>query len=461
MRKRLPSWEALQTLVATQPQRAPVGSWWSRASIAGIGWLPLLVSLIASEGSTGQAGNPTAPAPAPARVSASQGGSRQNEGAAKTPVLLRILSTPGITPTAPNQGSHDFGQVSLLDRTEITQTFLLRNADRAPIVVERVKGSCGCTSAVVHKRGKEGAVMGATPPTTPPVRLAPGEEVSVRAVLDLTPLPAGSIRKTVSIYVQGLRGPAAVAEIRGTLLPNVTFTPSQANFGRLNWGEGKVLCVTATFDPRLTAAGPPPPLVSTNPAIRIEPLSGENKSTAPVPASGDTSGVPARTYQLSVEKNASLGPLDGEISFSPLTLAPSATGPTDRVAAALRSARLRVVGEVAGDVSAQPSVVSMGVVEKGRQAEYQIVLTGTTNAALEDLKIASDSTWLSARVDASPAGMIPGSTDEAAERTKVLKLHLAAGAPPGVFQSQLRIFLMNGQHLAIPVSAYVKPERSR
>jgi hypothetical protein len=462
---RLPLLLALETPAAAQPQRSPVEGdlrLEKRVTVpAPIAFLPLLVTLLGWEGSTAQAGPLPAPAPAPTQTSAPQARSGQNGAAARTPVRLTLIATPGVTPTASNRGSHDFGQVSLLDRTEIAQTFILRNEDRTPITIERVKGSCSCTSTVVQRRGKEGSVAGTTAAGTTPATLAPGDEVSVRAVLDLEPLPPGPIRKTVSVYVQGQREPAVVMEIRGNLLASVKFVPGEANFGRLDYGEGKVLTVTATFDPRLTVACPPPPLVSSNPSIRIQLLSEDRRSPGPVPPSGRAS-APSRTYRLSVERNVPLGPLEGEISFSPLTVARSpAARPSKGVAAALRSAQLVVVGQVVGDLSAEPSLAFMGVVEKGRESARQIVLTGTNTAALENLKITSDSAWLSARLGASPAVSIPGSIGDAKERTKTLEVRLAAGAPPGVFQSRLSIFLTNGQRLVVPVAAYVKPERNR
>jgi hypothetical protein len=463
---RLPLLSALEMPAAARPQRSPFAGevrLEKRVTVpAPIAFLPLVVTLLAWEGSTAQAGPAPAPAPAPAQSSAPQARSGQNSAVAATPARLTLIATPGVTLTASNRGSHDFGQVSLLDQTEITQTFILRNEERTPITIERVKGSCSCTSTVVQRRGKEGSVTGTTAPGTTPATLAPGDEVSVRAVLDLEPLPPGPVRKTVSVYVQGQRDPTVVAEIRGSLLSSVKFVPAQANFGRLDYGEGKVLIVTATFDPRLTAACPPPPLVSSNPSIRIQLLSEDKRRTGPVPPSGRASDAPSRTYRLSVERNVPLGPLEGEISFSPLTVARSpAARPSKGVAAALRSAQLVVVGQVVGDLSAQPSLAFMGVVEKGRESACQIVLTGTNTAAFENLKITSDSAWVSARLGASPAVSIPGSTGDAKERTKTLEVRLAAGTPPGVFQSRLNISLTNGQRLVVPVAAYVKPERDR
>jgi Protein of unknown function (DUF1573) len=433
-----------------------------RASRAPIAVLPVLVTLLAWQASTTQAAQEPAPGPASAPTSGPQARSGQNAVAASTPIRLSLVATPGVTPTASNQGSHDFGQVSLLDKTEITQTFILRNEGRTPITIERVQGSCSCTSTLLQKRGKEGSVTAATPPWMTPAVLAPGDEMSVRAVLDLEPLPPGPIRKTVSVFVQGQREPAVVTEIRGRLLSGVKFIPTQANFGRLAYGEGKVLTVTAIFDPRLTAAGPLPPLVSSSSSIRVQLLSENKRSTGPVPPSGRASDAPSRTYRLRVDRNAPLGPLEGEISFSPLTVARSpAARPSKGVAAALRRAQLVVVGQVVGDLSAEPSLAFMGVVEKGHESACQIVLTGTNTAVLENLKITSDSAWLSARLGAAPAASIPGSIGDAKERTKTLEVRLAAGAPPGVFQSRLSLFLTNGQRLVVPVAAYVKPGRNR
>jgi hypothetical protein len=96
----------------------------------------------------------------------------------------------------------------------------------------------------------------------------------------------------------------------------------------------------------------------------------------------------------------------------------------------------------------------MGTVTKGAGAARQIVLTGKTAAALEGLKIANDSRWLSVR----PASTINAiSTATASMPTRTLDIMLASDAPAGVFQDSVTVTLANGQRLMIPVNAYVRP----
>jgi hypothetical protein len=124
-------------------------------------------------------------------------------------------------------------------------------------------------------------------------------------------------------------------------------------------------------------------------------------------------------------------------------------------------AELARISAVVGKEGQTTQRASIGGAEgswaKGRESAGEIVLTGTNTAALENLKITSDSTWVSARLGTSLAVWLLGSTGGAKERTKTLQVHLAAGAPPGVFESHVSISLANGQRLVVPVAAYVKP----
>jgi hypothetical protein len=394
---------------------------------------------------------PPAAAPSQAQVSPSQPAPRQNPASEpQAAVNLRLIATPGVTLSTPDRGTHDFGKVGLLDKMKIEQTFTLRNEGQTPLTLERVKTSCGCSSAVVRtapKADSNAAASTSSPGALP--TLAPGEEASLRLEVDLTYLAPGAIRKNAMVYVQGNSLPVATAEITGTLLPTVTFTPALVNLDRVVAGKEQSLLVTAVFDARLAAAGGAlPALVSSHPHLRVT----EENAPAATPAAPPHVTEPdaarptfTRTYRLSVAQDIPIGPLTGALSFG----APNSAPPD-----ALKSARVALVGQVVGDVAAQPQALAMGMVPRDRETTQELVLTGVNAAALENLKINSDSTYLSARLDTAAAS---AATTSAPGAARTLVVTLTPGMPAGALQTQLNVTLANGRRLIIPVNAYVRP----
>ncbi len=433
---------------------------------------PALACLITAAtllGATASATRASLPAvPPPATSSQAQSSPSQpvsGQGAAtptQTAASLTVVATPGVTLPAPNQGTFDFGQVSLLDKTRIEQTFTFRNDANTSLALAHLKLSCGCTSAVVQTKKKGSSVRETWPSPTALPTLAPGDEMSVQLVVDLTPFAPGRLSKTALVHAQGYSQPVATSVITGTLLPSVTFTPAVVDFGAVTAGEARSVILTAAFDPRLASSGPSTPLVSTNPAVRISPETAASASGEPsLPSKDGDSKMPVRAYRVTLAKDILLGALSGILSFAPQdstgTAAPASSAASRNISAALRSARVALVGQVNGDISAQPQALALGMVPKGQDATQQIVLTGANAAALENLKIICGSSWLSARLDASPAAPAPGEAGPAQKPVKTLAVTLGSGAPAGILQTELNITLANGQRLLIPVNAYVQP----
>lgn len=100
------------------------------------------------------------------------------------------------------------------------------------------------------------------------------------------------------------------------------------------------------------------------------------------------------------------------IGGAPMTAGTPRTLPT--VPFAVRGASLLVVGQVKGDVDCQPQTLAFGAVPYQQEATRQIVLTGNNASALDEVRFASGSPWLSVDL-AAPKSPLPRS----------------ASAPPG------------------------------
>lgn len=351
-------------------------------------------------------------------------------------VPLPTSSTSAAVPAPmgpPSSGEplrYDFGQVSLLDTTQVEHSFRLQNTSGTPLKIARLSSTCGCTSTIVGSAGN--GSMGSTSYPT----LAPGEETTIRVAVNLAPLRPGALRKSITVYAEGKPEPVARYEITGTLLPTITFSPPLVDFGRVNAGETRPVTLTATLDARLTANSALPQLVASHPAVRIQPLPDTKTSPA--------SKTVVRTYTVSLAPDAPLGPLTGSITFAPAV--PAAGSPN--VSKALSATSVFVVGQVGGAVSAQPQAVAFGAIMSGQKATRQIVLTGTNAAVLKNRRITSNSPWLTIAA-AHP------DKEQAQPISETIEIALRPDAPAGVLQTQLTVTLENGQRLLLPVSAYI------
>jgi len=109
--------------------------------------------------------------------------------AAPAPILLSPAST--------GSAAYDFGKVNQGSTAPLLHKFFLKNANAAPVVVERVQVSCGCTTATLGG--------GAALPDT----LAPGKVLEVDTSVDPLRLYAGAVEKSVAVYVAGQAAPGA------------------------------------------------------------------------------------------------------------------------------------------------------------------------------------------------------------------------------------------------------------
>lgn len=95
-----------------------------------------------------------------------------------------------------NEMTHDFGKINQNDPASVT--FTVKNNGTAPLIINQAKSSCGCTVAEYTKE---------------PIK--PNETGFVKATYNSA--RAGTFRKTVTIYYDGITDPDVLA-IQGEVL---------------------------------------------------------------------------------------------------------------------------------------------------------------------------------------------------------------------------------------------------
>jgi hypothetical protein len=372
---------------------------------------------------------------------------------------LKIAATSREKMVAPNQSVLECGAMNLLDHMEVSQVFTLFNANKTPLVVERLQPSCGCMTALLPQ--PTGKLAGTKQSSQLPLTLGSNESMQVKVTIHLDLLPAGPFNKSVSIYVQGVPRPAAMLQLTGTLQPNVTLTPNVLDFGKVAVGTTPSLTLTATYGNRLKAGIPLPRLVSHNPYVSITPLI-DLPLQQPKPAGKRPVRPRIQRYRVTLKPGLESGSLTDTLDLLPAETSPGPGVPGVKVpahlAAALKQVTAMIVGQVVGNVDAQPPVLAFGSVNPGRAYTRQIVLRAKKAAALQNVKLAANSSWLAVQLNSSGAISPLMAAGRAAEATRVVDVTLSGETPAGLLSSRITVTLNDGERLTIPVQAYILPK---
>jgi hypothetical protein len=368
---------------------------------------------------------------------------------------ISVIAKGAVTTPAVNVAHVDAGDVNALDTPNLVQTFELKNAGSGPLTIDRLQTSCHCTMAQIAAEGQAQPVRGSGLPMT----LAAGEVAMVRVSVDLGILPPDELNKIVAVYLQGASQPAALLEITGVLTPSVTLTPALIDFGQAAGGRAHTLLVTASADPRLAVAGNLPPLVCSSPAIKV--------SEQPQATPAQTGHWMARTYEVTLPKTMPLGPINATLTFGELVSgSPAGSNTADQAAvnslAMFRTATVLLIGQVTGDVAAQPIRMSFGIVPLGQTTTRQILLSETHAGVLQTAQVTSASPWLTANLVSEGAQVNPVAMAVSAGQApssgsyRVLEVTLSPDAPPGNLETQVTLKFAGGEQLIIPVNALVR-----
>jgi len=111
---------------------------------------------------------------------------------------------------------HDFGRVTEGDK--LRHVFTVTNDGDAPLVIEKVTTSCGCTAAVVKEK-----------------TVSPGDQTEVKVEVDTNNRP-GSQHKTASVFTNDPTTPQVRLDIQAEVIPQLAFEP---RFARLVGKKGE------------------------------------------------------------------------------------------------------------------------------------------------------------------------------------------------------------------------------
>ena len=355
---------------------------------------------------------------------------------------LTVVATGGVKSENPSIGQLDAGTIDSFSKPKIEQDFILRNDRKAPITIGRLQPTCGCTSVILG----EGTDTTKT--------LAPGEEVKVRASVDVTRFH-GPIHKAVRAYASDGATLLATMEITATIQDPIVLSTRHLDFGAVDFGKTASIPLDVTFSARVVAAGKLQ-LVSSNPDISVTP-GAETAATA-----GE---LAQRHYTVAISPKSSLGQVAATLSFalSPIAknvtatnvAATNVTSEKDtsaeeaRLASALEMTQVVVSAEVTGKINAAPKMIVFGASRPGSQ---QIRVTGAP-ALLKNLKIASLSPWI--KVNAVPAPKPAEKSKSAMAAAADFAVSLDPHAPPGAIETKITVTASDGEHLNISVLADV------
>ncbi len=105
----------------------------------------------------------------------------------------------------------DFGKVYQGERVQHAFEFV--NAGQDPLLIDRVRSSCGCTAVLLSEKN-----------------LAPGAKGQIKTNFDSTRF-RGSVSKTVYLYSNDPVKPVVQLKIKGQVLEIIAVEPEQVNFG--------------------------------------------------------------------------------------------------------------------------------------------------------------------------------------------------------------------------------------
>ncbi len=130
-------------------------------------------------------------------------------------------SAEGLPKVVVPESKFDYGKV--VAGTKVEHDFLLKNVGTAPLKIEQVHTSCGCTAAVLDS-----------------ATIAPGGETKVRTTFDTTGFEGKKI-KTIRLYSNDPQNSSFLFSLEGTVRSEVIIEPTRVFFGDVVKGSGKTI----------------------------------------------------------------------------------------------------------------------------------------------------------------------------------------------------------------------------
>jgi hypothetical protein len=134
-----------------------------------------------------------------------------------------VLASPQIV--TPNPAFH-FGTLAEGDKVEHVFTFT--NRGDQPLVIDRVRSTCGCTGTLLSQK-----------------EILPGKSGEVKITFDSNGM-RGAIVKWIYIYSNDPANPKAKLQINGVVKPEIDIHPGQLRFTGMAPGEKRQAQITLT-----------------------------------------------------------------------------------------------------------------------------------------------------------------------------------------------------------------------
>ena len=125
-------------------------------------------------------------------------------------LLAAFSSWAGPTVSVPRP-EHDFG--TIYQGETVRHVFSFTNSGNAPLVIEKLSSSCGCTAALASAKS-----------------LAPGESGEIQSSFDSTRF-RGAISKSIYLYTNDPAQPMVQLQLKGNVREEVSLDPQSVNFG--------------------------------------------------------------------------------------------------------------------------------------------------------------------------------------------------------------------------------------
>lgn len=166
-------------------------------------------------------------------------------------IFLLLLPSAGLAggpKLVVEDADFSFGQV--FQGGKVEHTFRFRNSGEAPLTVEKVRSSCGCTAALLSA-----------------TLIPPGGTGEIRTTFDSGRF-RGAVVKTIYLYVNDPVQPVAQFNLRGTVKPELVLEPEQVDLGRLTSTAAAEAHITLTNQGEQAISLSPPE--TTGPELQAE-----------------------------------------------------------------------------------------------------------------------------------------------------------------------------------------------
>ncbi len=137
-----------------------------------------------------------------------------------TTIILSLFLTTQLLAATPrlavDQPTFNFGAIT--QGKKVDHVFTFTNKGDAPLTIEQVRTSCGCTAANIASR-----------------LIEPGKKGEVKVTFDSTNF-AGNISKTVFVHSNDPQLPIYSLILQGSVIEEIPVTPRQLNLGTIKAG---------------------------------------------------------------------------------------------------------------------------------------------------------------------------------------------------------------------------------